>query len=172
MFPSKTLMIMTNYFNNHINLDGNNPRIDIDETSIRHLCVESMSIQRWSEGLCYLGNNFLIWDKIDYDRSPLTNHISVKYQHFLQILWYVINDAHSIYVAGVKQLSEANQEISIQSKKLSSQYLCMLIKWWVFLDGLVHDCSISIANTLVILQPGTKPSIYCVKQSHLLISLW
>ena len=41
------------------------------------------------------------------------------------------------------------------------EYLCYLSvgKIWINLDGLVQDCSISIANTLEILQSCIKPSI-------------
>ena len=38
---------------------------------------------------------------------------------------------------------------------------CDVLSWYD-IDGLVQDCSISIDNTLEILQSGTKLSLYCI----------
>ena len=71
----------------HIPPDSKDHRITVDKISLRHLCVGSISNQRRSKGLCYLGQT----------------------------------DA--------------------------------------YFDGLVQDCSNSIANALELLQSCTKPSI-------------
>ena len=41
--------------------------------------------------------------------------------------------------------------------------------WEQYTDGLVHDCSISIAKTLEILQSCNKPSIHVMKRNIALI---
>ena len=43
-----------------------------------------------------------------------------------------------------------------------------------YINGLVQDCSISIANALEILQPCTKPSRYCVQlqESEIWHAIW
>ena len=40
-----------------------------------------------------------------------------------------------------------------------------------YIDGLLHDCSISIANALEIIQSGTKPSIYDLGENFAQIHL-
>ena len=44
------------------------------------------------------------------------------------------------------------------------------VKWQVHVDGLVEDCSISIANALEIMQSCTKPSLYTVYNSNYHVS--
>ena len=42
-----------------------------------------------------------------------------------------------------------------------SASMCQPVAWWCHMDGLVQDCSNSIANALELLQSCTKPSMWC-----------
>ena len=39
--------------------------------------------------------------------------------------------------------------------------MCQPVAWWCHIDGLVQECSNSIANALELLQSCTKPSMWC-----------
>ena len=54
----------------------------------------------------------------------------------------------------------AKKTNSLKSNKTSRWSISRLLSSKVYFDGLVQDCSISIANALEILQFCTKPSIY------------